>query len=470
MLTKLWITATTLIITSCCFAQDYMIRNTLRLDETRAFVSLQYGRNSFGCGFITAAGIMEAQLPIEGVPLGMAKSGTKNVLFFYSESEKYTSPTKIVHAALIEVGKRKIIKDNIIYRNPGKNDIELTVIRDAVDNFISILVRNTDYNPGMGGFGGNAEVKRQKTTGMVNVTIDKTLIPKEKEIKSIAFDGDYIHACGGNNGNLFICTSIDGQLIAERFDSIGTLKGKIPVALSLKRKSRVQQVLQYDSLSTNCLNMAVAYLDEEKHDFVQLFRFDFNSMKSFSSEKVVLNKDYVRGLQDRSENKKLKNFSEIYNLRPVQILESGDKIILVKEINIEEMDKNVASHRKSGSIISVFTKDLKLLKENAIDKWCLLYLFNFPAITAFAKNENLYIVTTESRGLASFRTILYNMNLSTGEIVKTGEIEKEESGFNWVTMPGLIMWFRDRYVVPFTNGVDFFSLSLKTSLVTQKYK
>lgn len=451
--------------------ENYLISSTLLpLDNSRSFVTLNLEKNENACGVINSKGILEGQIPIEGIPLGMGKVGEKNVILFYAEKPKKLSPIKVIHAALIETGKNKILKDKIVYNNPGSKNIEEKILCDAGGNFISLLVRVTDYSPQMGGFGGNEEVKTSKTTSLTNITLDNDLSPKEKEIKSIAFESTFLEACGGSNKNFYICSLSEDQLIAEKYDSTGEIKGKIVTDVSIRRKSTTKQVIQFDSLNANCINIALAYLSDQKDDFVQMFRFDFNTKKAITSENVSLNKDYVRSMKDGRESSKLSHFGNIRNLTPVKLIETSDKIILIKEVQSQIVDKNSVTQKREGGIISVYTKDLKLLMETPIDKWCAFHLLKMPAINGSLQGDNLYIVTAEMKGLASYKTILYTLNINTGAIIDTRKIDNEEPGFNWLAMPNCIMWSNKNFVVPFANVKSFFGTSLKTSMTIVKYQ
>jgi hypothetical protein len=129
------------------------------------------------------------------------------------------------------------------------------------------------------------------------------------------------------------------------------------------------------------------------------FRFDFNDQKAYTTEENVLDKSYTKQLKTTDgENKGLSNFKDIDELYPVQILETDNKIIVLKEIQFTQSsnsDQNVLIYFREGSIISIYSKDLHPESNIIIDKDFRTYILGGTGICSQPKNGKLYTVTCE---------------------------------------------------------------------------
>lgn len=448
------------------YSQDYKIASSLPVGDSKSFIFLQTDRKSFGFGLLNSTGAMEWQIDLPDRCFDMAKLG-EDVVVFYAERGGNLSPIKAIHAVLVGVKNKKILLDKIIYKNPDKFLIEPNVLCDPRGNFTCLLVRTTAYRPGLGGFGGNEGEKRMITQALTRVAFENDLESQVKDIKSLATESVFMATCAGDNKDFYIFSYSGDQVLSERFDSNGNVVGKLSVDISRRRKTGFNYIIQYDSIQVNCIDFALSYINDQKDHLVQLFRFDFNNNKTNGSEQVPLNKEYVNSLKPADNSSKLRHFGAIANLNPVEIIESNDKIILLKEIQSASFDGSTTKHIREGSIISVYTKDLKLLREVAIEKWSANFLEGFDAIAGHLKGDKLYAVTNEQNGLG-FKTILYVININDGSI-KTKEIEEKESGINWLTIPGDILWYEENFLIPFTKGKPMVHLNPETSIVSEKY-
>lgn len=461
-------TTTLLFITICnySYSQEYRIASTLPDGDSKSFVFLQTDRKSFGVGLLNSAGVMEWQIDLPDRCFNMAKLG-EDVVVFYVEQKGYLSPIKAIHAVLIGIKNKKILQDKVIYQNPGKFSVEPYVLRDPSDNFTCLLVRTTAYRPGLGGFGGNEGEKRRITKSLATISFGIDLEPQVKDIKSNATESVFMTTCAGDNKDFYIFSFSDDHVVSEKFDLNGNIAGKLTLDLSQRHKTGLNYIVHYDSIEANCIDMPISYTNDQKDRLVQLFRFDFNNKKVKETQQVPLNKEYVNSLKPDDSSSKLHHFGAISNLNPVEIIESDDKIILLKEIQSYSFDGKTTKYIREGSIISVYTKDLKLLREVAIEKWSSNFLEGFDAIAGHLKGDKLYAVTNEQNGLG-YKTVLYVININDGSI-NTKEIEEKKSGINWVTIPADIIWYKENYLVPFAKGKPMIHLNPGTNLVSEKY-
>ncbi|MEO6837963.1 MAG: hypothetical protein ABI185_06220 [Ginsengibacter sp.] len=141
------------LITCCITAYpqqftDYLIQK----DKSESYVLLRDGRKDFGFGLIDSKENLKWQLPVPGQPLGMGKLGN-DVIVIYAEDYKSFHPIQVIHAMLIETASKKVLKNDVIYTNPGKLGIQAEILQDPSGNLSCVLVRETTLKQATGGFG-----------------------------------------------------------------------------------------------------------------------------------------------------------------------------------------------------------------------------------------------------------------------------------------------------------------------------
>jgi len=444
---------------------DYLIQP----EQSESHVLLREGRKDYGFGLNDSKGNLKWQLPVPGEPLGMGKSGN-NVIVIYAEDHKIFRLIKVIHAMLVEPAKKKVLKDVVIYTNPGKMAIQPEILKDPAGNLSSVLVRQTTLKEGTGGFGGfgNAgSYEESKTLTMIHLGDD--LVSQTKDLKSISLGSDYIVSYAGSNNEIYVCSYSNGQLVTERFNGSGNKMSQLATALSYRKKDHYNFVAEYDSLRENCFDLAFAYINEKKDRFIRLFRFDFNNKKTVITEPVIIDKDYLKTLKADNPESKLNHFTSIKFLRPLQVLNTPDQTFLIKEIQTANADSrgNVATYFRLGAVISVYSKDLKLIKDIPIDKISSNGLWGMNQIHGHVKGNKLYIVTNEKNGLGN-QAVLYTINLDDLSMVSKN-IPDPESGVNWLTTPDDVQWYNNNFLVPFERTKGSLKLKHNTEWASENY-
>jgi hypothetical protein len=454
------------------YSQDYLIVKTLAGDDSIAFTTLRYGRKDYGFGVVSSKGVMNWQIPVPGFPLGMGKFKNNVVVFYTFTNPDVAVVIKEIHAALIGINEKKIIEDKVVYENESKYSIDAFVLNDPGDNFTYLLVRTSGLKGllAMGTIG--AEAKINETTQLRTISLENNLAPHSKDVKSIALESVFVSACTGVNNDLYVSSFSNDQLITEKFDSDGKLTGKLSTDVSLRTKSKFFPLIKYDSLQGNCVDVAIAYANNHKDDVIRLFRFNFNDQKAYSTEETILNKDYVKHLeQTQGEKTRLSNFKSIDELYPVQILETTDKVIVLKEIqyHFTPSGDNAERFGRDGNIISIYTKkDLHPERDIIIDKDFETFIMGGNSIYSYMKNDKLYTVTCELTGPGKCKTFLYTININDGSMEKK-VLEKEDAGKGWVTDPTTIAWFSNNFITPFNSAKAFIHLKFETDLQSESY-
>jgi hypothetical protein len=460
------------------YSQDYFIVKTLAGDDSNSFVTLRYGRKDYGFGVINSKGTMNWQTTVPGFPVGMGRF-KNNVVFFYTldNPEKLGSINE-VHAAMIGIKEKKILADKVVYTNPNKNVIEPVVLNDPAGDFNYLLIRISGQRGGLASLAIKAENKTHEFTQLSIISLESNLETHIKDLKDIALETFFAGACAGNNNEVYVSSFSKDQLITERFDDDGNLKGKLAVDASIRRKSAMDPIIEifpvikYDSLQGNC-DLAVRYRNDHKDEVMRLFRFNFNDQKAYSTEETPLDKDYVKQLEKvQGKKNKLSNFKSIDELYPVQILETNNKVIVLKEIQYETgigSSNDPEKFYREGNIISIYTKDLQQVSDVIIDKFMETYIMGGTSICSQVKNGKLYVITCElGRRADNYKAVLSIINMDDGAI-ETSTLDKEDAGKGWITDPTTILWFNNNFIIPFTEGKAFLRLKFKTDLQSENY-
>ncbi len=455
------------ILLFCCtssFAQDYMVDNTLPLNDSIAFASLRYSNKDYGYGVINSKGILAWQVPSNGYPLGMSKFND-NVIVFFTDSNKDLKAFKEVHAMIIDLKAQKIKIDKAVYTSNSNYQFDPWVMNDPAGNFNFLLIRTMRRKRGFAALATSwPEDKSRETNQLTAVYLDDQLNDKTSDIKSIAFDGNFLSACAGSNKDWYLCSYAKDELTVEKFDGGNNLKSKISTPTSFSNHSGYYPLMKYDSLPGNCINEAVAYTGPHNTDMFRTYRFDFNEQKTFATDETVLNKNYVKTLAKMNGDKsKLSNFKFIEHLMPVQILETNDKVIVVKEIRYESggaksvngVGNDAVGFNRTGSLISIYSKnDLHPERDIIIDKDFGTFGWGGIDIASHIHNGQLYTATCELTSPGKYKMFLYISNINDGS-TEQKIIEKTDAGKGWITYPATICWFSKNFITPFTTTKSF---------------
>jgi len=433
---------------------------------------MQSGRKDYGFGVLSSKGIMNWQVPVPGYPLGMGKFNDNVVVFYTLQYPGGFTGLKEVRAALINLHEKKITNDKVVFTKKDKYGIDPFILDDPKGNFTYLLIRT---NALKGFFGNGAAAAKEKmiaTTELSAISLDTKLEPHSKDFKSIALESVYVTACVGMNNDLYVSSFSNDQLVTEKFDSDANLKAKLSAEAPAKTNKKFFPVITYDSLRGNCIDVAIAYSNNHKDDVMRSFRFDFNDQKATATDEVVLDKGYVKQLEKTGgNNSRLSNFKNVDELYPVQIIETNDDVIVLKEIQYQFTPVGDDAERfyREGGIISIYSKkDMHPERDVIFDKYFGTFIMGGTGICSQPKNGKLYTVTCELAGAAKYKTYLYTININDGSMEKR-ELEKEDAGKGWITNPTTVAWFSNNFITPFSSGKAFIHLKFETDLQSEKY-
>jgi hypothetical protein len=357
-------------------------------DDNTAVGHIVYGSLNEAFVVLNQKGQLLWSEPVRGYIKGEGK-WNGNVIFFYTEK----SNGGPVHAAIVDLKEKKIVKDKIIYDIPKKSDGDIYVENDSRYNFSSLLFRGNGSTP---------------LINMITLSADleismKVLLPADSRT--------FIDIHTSKQGDIFLTSMVNGKLIAEQFDKEGEVKRKLQVDLDIRNKSSYTPVSRLDTFANNTL-VAIQYLNENKDKAINLYRFDFDAEKVKSAPPVLLDKAYFGILEEKEPDAK-KRLKPIDEMVPVDILTTQDKVVLVKEIRTLYSTTRSVAALNTAAVVSVFNKELKPLHETILNKSYQAYASFNSQLISFIHNEKLYVLSPESdAGIANYSDYCYIIDLS----------------------------------------------------------
>lgn len=462
---KLFFLFTFLIFSVNSYAQssyDYLIEP----DKSEAYIFLIDYRKSFELALFDPAKKVNSQLPTAGIPLGMGKSGS-NLVIIYAQEYKFRQPIQVIYAMLVDPEQKKVLKKEVIYKNPGKMQIEVEVLRDDAGSLSCVLVRESTMKEGTFGSYGSGSIGKTKTLTMIR--LGDNLTPQTKELDGLVLESQYMMSRAGSNNELYVCSYSKKQLTTERFDGSGKKMSQLTIDVSYKQDFEGNFFAKYDSIRENCFYLAMAYSNENKDHVNTVFKFDFNNKKASMTEPIANDKGYLKSLKAANPDTKMNHFVFMKALKPLQLINTADKTILIKEIQTATTDPNgnVLGHFRQGAIISIYTPELKLIKEIPINKYTNLAKWDMNQIHGYAKNEKLYVVTNETSGV-KYDPVLYTIDLNNFSI-SSKKIPDPESGNNWIVVPDDVLWYKNSFLIPFFKKGGTSKLNLNRAWTTENY-
>ena len=370
----------------------WQIGNMIAIDDMNAFGHIEYGAAKAAMIVMDQKGQFLWNEPVKGYIKGEAK-WNGNVIVFYSEKRSGGA----LHAAIVDIKEKKIVKDKIIYDIPTKPDGDIYIENDPSNNFNHLLFRSTSNNP---------------LITLITLSADLEIYTK---VLWIAKSKSFIGSHASKQGNIFITGISDNMLITEQFDREGELKNKLQIELDIRNKSYFTAISRPDTFTNNNILVAIQYLNADKDKAINLYNFDFDAEKVIRSTPVLLDRAYLDALDEKEPGAK-KNLKPIDYLMPVDILTTQNKIMLVKEVRTQYTSGNNSnvSVLNTAAVVSVFNKKMQPLHENVLNKSYQAIPSWDSQLKCFSRNEKLYVFSSEG-ATGIFSDYCYIIDLTTGK-------------------------------------------------------
>lgn len=440
----------TVIFFSTAHAQHFFW--TLNTDsQKKSYKLFSKSTSKFGFAETTADESVKWEIPIDGRPHGMAWY-KGNIVVVYSNPRQFTAPRDRVWLMLIDV-KKQAVKENIaIYKHRGMKRLDITLNFSSKDDFCNVLILKLG--------------KADETEEAHLVSLKDNFVPETAELTSKLQGTEHISARAISCDKIYFCYYKDGKLTTAQYDVSGQELAQLTTDFNFTRQTKYVSVSHLDSMKPNDFNLSISY-PKKRDRFNTLYKFDFSQNKVLKTEPLNLNKEYFRSIESAYPDIKKADFVPIDLLNPTQIICAGDKMILVKEIQASTLVGNTSSYFRAGAIVSVYTNDLKLIKEFPIGKRSKNNLYGFDAIFGKVNGDKLYLITNESSGLG-FTTWLHRVSLNDYKITSE-KIPDPRKGANVLTIPSNTEWYDDYLMVPFIHSKLFTNAKMNTDWVKVKY-
>jgi hypothetical protein len=450
-------------------AQNFKILAQLTLNDNSSISSLRFDRNEYGVGILNDKGVMAKVKPLPSIPLHLGTMGDDIVVI---GADVKNIKTIGYNAILLNKKSLSVLQTRNLFSKNNSNRISSVLLKDPFNNFCYVLFRETKYDEGFSFFGPSIyDTKYLESSSIQLVSLNNKFEPKNIDIKTEAAGSYFAGACADDVRNVYICSFTDNNIMVEKFDSTGKLLGKLSSPFTVWKNPNLDFIMKNDRDNQSCITIAATCQSGGKKMSYHAIRFDFTNNKIFNTGEIILNKEYRQSLKSATEEAKGRNFADIDNLKPVQILEDANRVIVVKEIiNYQLGNKGEATtYFREGSIISVYNKkNFEVERDIVIDKRMATFVEQSYGIFARLADNYLWAITCESSGLGAYKTYVYKINLATGEVTKD-EIQKEGIGKGWVTFAGQTAWFKKNFVVPFFKVSSPFSLSFESAFIAKPY-
>ncbi|HVY76797.1 MAG TPA: hypothetical protein VG890_18345, partial [Puia sp.] len=375
-----------ILFTQLSQAQDFRVIQTLNASSTTAYIGLQYAAKddgAYGVGLVDDKATLKWQLQIPGLLIGLSKRGD-DLLAFYAPNSKtaYIGMEKIenIRVARISPDQKRIIKDVELYVNNDGIFIIPSVKNDPDSNFCALVIQKTPLKESGSRFSSFGSPEKQfETVGVTAIFLDDALQKTEKELKTAGVDNGFVTGCADKDHNLYLASVSGEQLTVEKFNASGNLADKLTTGIAPRDKLHTHGVCEFDVVGGNAVNLLLDFENHSKKHLVNLYHFDFSAKKAIQAPEQILDKDYARSL---SGGEKVVSLKEIESLKAIQILETADQIIAIREIQYLELAGGRGPIRVSrgAAIVSVYTRNLELVRESVIEKSVGDFTFNTDGV------------------------------------------------------------------------------------------
>ncbi|HZK62488.1 MAG TPA: hypothetical protein VFC34_00005 [Puia sp.] len=454
--------------------QDFRVVRMLQGNDSISFAAVRYNRTDYGIAVVDANARVKWQLPVPGYILGMGRQ--KDELFvFYTEmiTMHNFSRKKTIHVITVSLKRRSQVSDNIAFTNPGNHTVVPEVLNDPDGNFNFLLVRTTG-NKGSGMVQvGTAGPDKEANTDLVSIiTLDDAGNASATDIPTMAQNGKYIVSCTDAGKNLYLTSFVDGKLTMEYFDRSLKLVSSLATPLDLKEKYEYKSVIRCDGNAPNAVDFSLYYENNSKRFNNALYRFDFSAKKVLTAPEVPLTKEYIRDKQAQNPGSAFSSLKVIDELKPVGILETPDKILVVKEIQYVYSKFNPQERQQAdrftheGAVVEIYSKDLKLLHELALGKYVETFVETGYDVNFHIKDGNLFVVSCEQGGVASYADYVYVISLNDYSVSRKA-LARAGAGRDMYMEAANMIWNTNNFITPVSYVREFFGTTFRTSF--QKY-
>lgn len=399
---------------------------------------------------------------ISGRPIRIGLAGDRVIVVHGGEAgDPKTRGNVEVTVLNAENGKK--IKNKVVFRRDGEILAEPKVFFPAGSKefYIGLRYTNTTNKIKILPFGigaGRVTANFMASSKFVLLTFDSDLNEITKTEVPIKKDASFIQAEMNNNKEIFFVfeddeNSVSVQRTAASHKEILSTK-RITLDLRKNASPELDFYLSGKDPATCFLTFRYKNADKDKALAIYSINFATNETKSYTE---LMNKEYREKLKAKYnpsyEDAGRLNTSEWTEMEFTHFLEYDDKLIFLKEALINRSyvapnDSRGTSNTENGDgIISIFTRDLKLIDETPFAKSAKIYGNDEAATSMHAHQSTVVIVTPLMRGIRA-GVLIFEYDLNKKQIVRRYIPEKGEVKKSHSLVAASTLWFEHSFAIP----------------------
>jgi hypothetical protein len=405
---------------------------------TEAIVPVRYKKWTYGLMKINNEGnvLWEIRIPNNIIGLGKLK---ENLVVFYTPE---TYPIRVIHAAVINPADGKKLKENTVYENEKAGN-SVKVVNKPSGQFSHLSIRLSDNM----GERFPTRTKDYAIRKLTAVYLDAELNPKLTEVKLLSTSSQYLGSIANEEGHFFTSMLSSDELVVERFDRATGQTEKLSTPFKFNSKADYFPVMTADLQNNHGIFMAMHYEGTDKDARNQLYHFDFSTKKILLAPEEKLNGSYAKTLDPvKVHNGPTSGLGSIEHLQVIDILQTGDKLIGIKEIKWFDISSNDRFHE--ALVVSIYDRKLNLLKNLTYNKKLQTSSSAGRSLGYHVQNGKLYIILNALTSvIGTYGTMLLVINLDNMSFEKTSMLEKNKIGDRVFAESGASLWFANELLI-----------------------
>jgi hypothetical protein len=437
--------------------QPWILYNRLYLSDSTGVSIADNAYKKFGLAFINESGNVEKEIPFPGRISGIARLNDHVVAFYTLETGR--DPLKTIHAVLVDIPTKTILLDKPVYENTSDKQIVIYVPKDSRENFKFLLIRESGLT---GKMPKELNWKDQKafvtSTALKMVLITDKLEAAVKSLSGVTLGGTFITTRTNKQGEAFVVSQSNDQLICEKFGPDGQLIKKLasPLEFSKDMPYDHQEASAIDTTTGNTLTTSIRCRTNKDKFTLTTVSFDFINTKAWSTGTQLLDKDYSRGLKAAPGFEKIANSKNTEDLTPIGVIPMDNKLIVWKDFKgdydaLDPRSVTPTRYTNGGSVISVYDNKLTLLHNIFLDKLYESFTDVGRDLSFHIQGDKLIALGNEIIHAAAYGDFFYTLDLNKFTV------EKQKADWGNISTsapidPSNVFWFRNKIVLSHWSG------------------
>jgi hypothetical protein len=300
-------------------------------------------------------------------------------------------------------------------------------------------------------------------------------------IKPVLEQGYFIGATTNSRGDVFLMTEFSqGFIKIAKYESGKTTPAKVlqqPVSINDDIISNLKDFHLITSKDDpSILFFAGTYMDGDKDRELVVSKFNFND-GTVSGNVQLMNKDYFKTLE-KSYVPFSKKFDRVdlgskNEMKIKNVVENDGKLIAaLTSYSVREGNAMAGTHTSIEAfdlLINIYDNKANLQYQQIIPRSYGSFFTSRLAIGLHCKDNMLYIIANNNKGIAGLRAIYSQVDLKTGAIANITPIDKHDIKSWYAVDPLAAFWFDDQFVLSYLQDKGWYNNSEDAHLQLLSY-